>query len=284
MLRGKKRLFLGFIYLMAAVQFVWCYMSLSESWMDTRLYEMGLDRMPYQGRMLMRWPLEWAHSSALFHFMADPLRWSHYWFSRHDAPEVVVQAVINVVCVLVAGYLTTKLYEASSRTGLFRDLVFPVFLVACTATYIMHTAQNLRFPYDLPSLAFFSVAMYLIYFRKHWGYFVALFVVATVNRETTLFLLPLFMLDRAVEDGKLNWRLLFRPQTMAVVAPLGLAWIGWEGFVHHLYAHNPTEMYPRLWWNEKSLLLVYAWPQLLSTCGFLLPFVVLLRRKIRHPH
>ncbi|GGA60755.1 hypothetical protein GCM10011507_10360 [Edaphobacter acidisoli] len=283
MLRGKKRLFLGFIYLMAAVQFVWCYMSLSESWISTPLYENGLAKMPYQGRMLMMFPLRWAHSDMLFHLLADPLHLSHYWFSRHNAPEVLVQAVINVLCVLLAGYLTTKLYVVSSRTGLLRDLVFPVFLVACTATYIMHTAQNLRFVYDLPSLAFFSVAMCLIYFRKHWGYFVALFIVATVNRETTLFLLPLFMLDRAVEDGRLNWRLLFRPSTLAVFVPLGFAWIGWEAFVHHLYAHNPTEMYPRLWWNEKSLLLVYAWPQLLSTCGFLLPFMFLLRRKIRDP-
>lgn len=279
----NRRLFLSFIYLMATLQFVWCYMSLSDSWVDTRLYELGMEKMPYQGRMLMMWPLRWAHSGVLIHLLADPLHLSHYWFSKHNAPEVLVQAVINVVCVLLAGYLTTKLYVASSRTGLLRDLVFPVFLVACTATYIMHTAQNLRFPYDLPSLAFFTVGLWLIYFRKHWGYFVALFLVATVNRETTLFLLVIYMLDRAVEDGRLKWRGLFRLRTWAVVVPLGLAWVGWEMFVHRLFAHNPTEMYPRLWWNEKSVLLVYAWPQLLSTCGFLLPFVLLLRRKIRDP-
>ena len=132
----------------------------------------------------------------------------------------------------------------------------------------------------MPSLAFFACAMYLLYFRRHWALFAALFLVATVNRETTLLLLPLYMISWAVEDGRLRWRALFRSRTLAVVLPLAAAWIGWQLFVRHAFAHNTSEFYPRLDWNVKSLLVPQAWPQLLSACGYLLLFVVALRRRI----
>ena len=45
----------------------------------------------------------------------------------------------------------------------------------------MHTVQNFRFVYDLPSLMFFAAGMYIVYFRKHWIYFSLLFAVATLN-------------------------------------------------------------------------------------------------------
>jgi hypothetical protein len=89
-------------------------------------------------------------------------------------------------------------------TPIADPLVYPSLLAVCTATYVMHTVRNFRFIYDLPSLAFFSVAMFLVYQRKHWVWFVLLFVAATMNRETTLLLLPLYMIDVAFVDGHVN--------------------------------------------------------------------------------
>jgi len=145
---------------------------------------------------------------------------------------------------------------------------------------VIHTVQNFRFIYDLPSLAFFSVAMYLIYQRKHWGLFVLLFVAATTKRETTLLLLPLYMIDAAVSDGRLQWRKLFQWRSMAVVVPLGIYWAGWQFAIRWWYFPNRSESYPRLDWNVKSLLVPQAWPQLLSACGYLLLFVLLMYRRI----
>jgi hypothetical protein len=145
----------------------------------------------------------------------------------------------------------------------------------------MHTVQNFRFIYDLPSLAFFATAMYLIYFRRSWVYFAGLFVVATMNRETTLLLLPLFMLNGAVEDGKLRWPLLLRGRTLRVVIPLAVFWGAWQIFIRHVFAQNVSEFYPRINWNVKSLMAPLAWPQLLSAGGYLLMLVVVQRRRIR---
>ncbi len=279
----KKKAALIAVYGMATVQFVWCYLWLTRPYVNTLLYEEGRERMPFQGRSLMMLPMRWAHDSAALHRMTGAFADSHFWFPKPVAPEVLVQAVINVLCLLLTGYLTTKIYQASSRQRLLTPVVYPLLLVVCGATYVMHTVQNFRFIYDFPSLAFFATAMYLMYFRWHWIYFAGLFVLATLNRETTLLLLPLYMLNEAVEDGRLQWPLLVRGRTLRVVVPLALGWAAWQLFVRHVFAWNASEFYPRIDWNVKSLVVPQAWPQLLSACGYLLLFVVVTRKRIGDP-
>ncbi|NYF50935.1 hypothetical protein [Tunturiibacter gelidoferens] len=278
-----KRICLIVVYVFATVQFVWCYLWLTRPYVNTLLYEEGRERMPFQGRSLMMLPMRWAHESIVLAWLARPLAKSHFWFPKPVSPEVLVQAGINVVCLLVAGYMTTRIYQASSRRRLLTPMVYPLLLVACAATYVMHTVQNFRFVYDLPSLAFFATAMYLMYFRRHWIYFAGLFVIATLNRETTLLLLPLFLLNEAVEGGRLRWSRMLRVQSLGVVVPLALFWAGWQIFLRHVFAGNVSEFYPRIDWNVKSLLFPQAWPQLMSACGYLLVFVVVMRRRIRDP-
>jgi hypothetical protein len=279
----KKKIMLVVVYVIATIQFVWCYLWLTRPYVNTFLYEEGLERMPFQGRSLMMLPMRWAHHSAVLHRIAGPFAGSHFWFPKPVAPEVLVQAAMNVVCLLLTGYLTTKIYQASSRKRLLAPVVYPLLLVVCGATYVMHTVQNFRFIYDLPSLAFFATAMYLIYFRWHWIYFAGLFVLATLNRETTLLLLPLYMLNEAVENGRLQWTLLFRLRTLRVVVPLAVWWAAWQIFIRQVFAQNVSEFYPRIDWNVKSLLVPQAWPQLLSACGYLLLFVLMTRRRLGDP-
>jgi hypothetical protein len=239
--------------------------------------------MPFQGRMLMMFPMRLAHSSFVLHLFVRFLSQWRFWFPRLAHPEVLMQGGINVLSLLLAGFFTTRIYQASSQRRLLTPLIYPLMLVACAATYMMHTVQNFRFIYDLPSLAFFAAAMYLIYFRKHWAYFAALFVVATINRETTLLLLPLYMIDSAVVGGGLHWQKMFRARTLLVVIPLAVFWGGWQLFVQHHFGQNASEFYPRLGWNVKSLLAPIAWPQLLSASAYLLLFVVAMRRRIGDP-
>jgi hypothetical protein len=278
----KQKIALMLVYLVATIQFVWCYLWLTRPYVNTLLYEEGRERMPFQGRVLMMLPMQWAHQSSALRWMAEPFAKSHFWFPKPVAPEVLVQAVIDVLCLMLTGYLTTKIYQASSRR-LLTPMVYPLLLVVCCSTYVMHTVQNFRFLYDLPSLTFFAAAMYLMYFRRHRIYFAGIFVLATINRETTLLLLPLYMLNEAVEEGRLQWPLVLRARTLWVVVPLVLVWGGWQIFIRHLFAQNVSEFYPRINWNVKSLVAPQAWPQLLSACGYLLLFVVVMRRRIIDP-
>ncbi|MCU1252144.1 MAG: hypothetical protein JWQ49_5173 [Edaphobacter sp.] len=276
----KKKILLLIIYVIATIQFVWCYLWLTRPYVNTFLYEQGQERMPFQGRSLMILPMRWAHQSDTLHQLTLPFENSPFWFPKPVAPEVLTQAFIDVVCLLLTGYFTIRIYEASSRRRLLTPIVYPLLLVVCGATYIMHTVQNFRFIYDLPSLAFFAAAMYLLYFRAHWMYFANLFLVATVNRETTLLLLPLYMLNRAVENGKIRWQRLVRPRTLVVVLPLAAAWTVWQIVIRRIFAGNASEFYPRLDWNIKSLVAPQAWPQMLSACGYLLLFIVAMRKRI----
>ncbi len=276
----RQRWLLFAFYLLATVQLMWCYLWLTRPYVDTRQYEQGLERMPFQGRCLMMLPMRLAHENSVLRFLDRLFAYSHFWFPKPGQPEVLMQAAIGVACLAVTGFLTTRIYEASSRRRLLTYFIYPLVLAVWATTYVLHTVQNFRFIYDLPSLAFFTGALYLIYFRRHWGWFVALFLVATINRETTLLLLPLWALDRSLIGGKVRWRRMLQPQTVAVVLPLMVAWVGWEIFIRHHFAHNRSEFYPRLNWNVKSVFAPQAWPQMLSACGYLLPFVVLLRRRI----
>lgn len=274
----RRRWTLAAFYLLATIQIAWCYLWLTRPYVNTFLYERGQERMPFQGRCLMMLPLRLAHSSTALRLAGELFAISHFWFPRPVQPEVLTQAVINVGCLGLTGYLTTRWYQATSKRRLLTPFIYPLVLVAFASTYILHTVQNFRFTYDLPSLAFFTTGLYLIWFRKHWAWFALLFIVATVNRETTLMLLPLYLVDHAVRNGRVNWRRLLQPQSLAVVVPLGLFWIGWEIWIRHHFATNRSEFYPRVNWNIKSLLLPHAWPQMLSACGYMLPFAILMRR------
>ncbi len=279
----RKKLMLSAVYFLATVQFAWCYLWLTRPYVNTALYEQGRERMPFQGRSLMMFPMRWSHSSRLLLWLTHPFALSHFWFPRPVQPEVLVQAAINVLCLAIAGWFTVRIYEASSRRRLLTPMVYPLLLVVCGATYIMHTVQNFRFIYDLPSLAFFSAAMYLIYMRRHPLLFVALFLVATVNRETTLLLLPLYLINEAVDGDHLLWSKALRARNLLLVFPLAAFWIAWQIFIRQHFAANPSEFYPRFNWNLKSLLVPQAWPQLLSACAYLMLFVVVMRRRIADP-
>jgi hypothetical protein len=244
-------------------------------------YELGIERMPFQGRSLMILPMKIANSSTVMHWLAHPFHThSKFWFPRVVHPEVLMQAAINVICLLVTGWMTTQIYKAATRRNLLSPLVYPLVLVAMAATYMLHTVQNFRFIYDMPSLAFFATAMWMIYVRKPVWQFMLLFVVANLNRETILLTLPLFMIDRAFIDGKLRYAKLLQWSSLKVVLPLCAYWAAYQSFIRWWYFGNNSEFYPRLDWNVKSLLVPQAWPQLLSTCGYMLLFVIVMRKRI----
>jgi hypothetical protein len=98
-----------------------------------------------------------------------------------------------------------------------------------------------------------------------------------------LLLLPLYLIDQAVEDGKLCWHTVLAYRGLVRVAPLVVFWIAWQMFVRHHFAGNASEFYPRLNWNVKSLLAPFAWPQLLSASGYLLLYVAAYRKRISDP-
>lgn len=297
-----SRVALLFLYLLMTVQFVGCYLFLGHPYIDFFRFSHGYERLPFQTRLLLAPLFGWAlHSPLLLRWAS---RWStdNYFFPRGIGPGGILELWIDIPCVFIAGWVTTRIYQAATRRGLLAWAVYPFFLVLCVVTYSLHAVQNFRFLYDLPSLAFFSVGLYLIYFRKSTLLFVALFAVATLNRETTLLLLPFFVLSACLRPDsashhqhalvlispsphreRFHWRNALDP-AIAIPTLLMLGyWFAWHVFIFHLFRNNVSEYYPRLSFNWIYFSHIRYYPQLVSAFAYLAPFLVLFRRKIADP-
>jgi hypothetical protein len=106
--------------------------------------------------------------------------------------------------------------------------------------------------------------------------------VATLNRETSLFLIVfyiVFELSRQFQQNKRTAAVLVRASAMLAV------WIAMRAIVLHLYGHNPTTNGHRisdlhLWQNLGFLVKPQHWPAFASIFGFTLPIVIVARRSI----
>ena len=267
-------------YLLATAQFVGAYLFLEFPYVDLYRFEHGYERLPFQTRLLLAPLYRWFDQSPAMIAYAGRLARNTYFFPRGIRAGDVIEFFLDIACVLFAGWVATRIYSAASRRQLLGPLVFPLFLGLCVSAYVLHTVQNFRYPYDMPSLAFFAGGFYLIYFRKPVLWFVALFAVATLNRETILLLLPFFALSRAAEGGRFRWQALVEPSLLAVVVPLGLYWAVWHHMVFSLFAGNASEYYSRVAFNLRCFMRLRYYPQLFSCLGFLVPFLFLGRRYV----
>lgn len=277
------------MYFLATVQITWYYLGHVSLYMYRWRYEHGVDRMPFQGRLMMMFLLRWSHHSAACITMVNAMKKIAPWVMPYAiSPETILQICVDIACVALTGVIATRIYQASSKERLLIFWVYPLVLVMCVTTYMLHTMQNLRYYYDFPSLLFFSAGLYLIYFRHHPALFAALFLVGTINRETTLFLLLFYVLaylarNGPVNDGSIDWRRLRDLRIWVVVAPLAAAWLAWHVWVGWVFRQNSSEFSWRLLVNLGLVLLPLSWPQMLGAGCYMFPVIFLFRRSIQDP-
>jgi len=121
-----------------------------------------------------------------------------------------------------------------------------------------------RVPYDIPSLFFFSACIYLILSRNFLAFY-PVFVLATFNRETSIFLVLFFAICEW-ESGLVLMLHLFA-QVML--------WIATKAYLRHLFRANGTVMADvhHLKSNLHFLMNPSQWPQLASIFAFMLPVI-----------
>lgn len=269
------------LYLLATIQLVWAYHSRVPSYLHLERFENGHEVTPCQTRILMMLVLRWAHHNTTLIYLAQLFSRVTPIYRSRLYPETFVFAIADTLGIVVAGWVTLRIYEAASERRLLTVYIYPLVLVFCAVTYVLVALHPYRFYYDLPGLGFFAVGLYFIYFHKHPLLFAALFIVATLNRETTLLLLFFFVLAAATEGGTVDWRQSCSPRTLAVVVPLAIYWTGWHIYVGRLFAQNHGAWIPAGKINTGLLIWPPAWPQLLAVgCYSILP-ILLYRRLIR---
>jgi hypothetical protein len=277
----KHRAIAWGLYTLATIQFVWAYHSRVPPYLHLDRYENGLEVTPCQTRVLMMWLLRSAHHNVLLIRVADLVSRFTPIYRSHVTPETFVFAITDTAGIVLAGWVATRMYAAASEWRLLTAYIYPLVLVLCAATYVLVSLHPRRFYYDLPSLGLFAVGLYLIYFRKHPLWFAALFIVATLNRETTLVLLLFFVLAAITEFGKVEWHRCYAPRTLAVIVPLAIYWIGWHIHVNRIFSHNHVAWIPAYKINLVLLAWPPAWPQLFAAGGYLILPIVLYRKRVK---
>jgi len=135
-----------------------------------------------------------------------------------DSPESLVAGTAStpyqyrvLVPLLVRGLLTARVIDPASEMAAFaaiqvialmllalvfrrylsRFITDPIVLSVAALTLFAILPFNYfnlpYYPYDIPSVLFFTLGLLLIY-QQNWRWYYPLFIVATVNRETSIFL------------------------------------------------------------------------------------------------
>ncbi len=176
----------GVLYTFATLNFIRYYVVSTQFYLDMPRYLAGRERLPFQERVLpivLMWPIN--HSAALMRIFAERAE-THAHSLVPTVPAATPRTgafyILALLSFAIAGYFTTRLYRAVTETGLLAPLVFPFFLVVTLWTYVVHIDANFSYPYDLPSLAFFTAGIFCIYTRRFLPLpFIVFF--GTMNRE-----------------------------------------------------------------------------------------------------
>jgi hypothetical protein len=270
------------VNLLATAHIVWFYLMRVPTYVDLARYEVGTERMPFQGRVLMEYPLRWAHTSAVAGGLATWLTSMHLWLPRGVLPEDVVEFVFDFAAVVVAGLVARDMYRFHSKQQRLTAYVYPFFLVMVAGAYCMAANHFFRFFYDLPSLGLFALGLYLIYRRRSLLLFAMVFVVATLNRETSLFLLLFLVLSYCVVDEKFVWQRALSWKIGGTAGVLALFWMAWHVWVTRHFAGLASESAHHVLVNFGFLIWPLCWPQVYGVAAYTLPVLVIFKTRTRN--
>ena len=160
------------------------------------------------------------------------------------------------------------------RSSLFSLLLFLVL----PYQYIFYSAslRAIYYPCDIPSVFFFTMGIILIY-RKNWFLYYPLFIIATFNRETSIFLVFIFWVTTIEKNRTANVFIHCILQIMI--------WLIIKKTLGILYANNPGPGYfiNFLFINLKMLLNPVNAVRVLSSFCFVWGAVVLYFKHISEP-
>ena len=280
------------LYAFATLQFIRFYVVTTRFYLRMPAYLSGHERLPFQERVLpifLMWPIN--HCAALMHALAN--RGHDPETASAATPQTVAFYLLSLAAFSIAGFFTVKLYRAVTENGILSPLVYPIFLVIGLWTYVIHIDANYSYPYDMPALAFFTAGLYFIYTRSFVP-LLAIMLIGTLNRETTLFLIGIYSIDAASRPaaestaagpnhffGRLSGRFDLRAIPWLRVLALTAIWTAVKiSLVLYFSGNSNAENYNRLVENVFRVKLRLL-PSLLNICAYLLPVVWIYRSRLR---
>jgi hypothetical protein len=259
------------------LQFIRFYSVSPLFYLKMHAYLTGQERVPFQERVL---PI----------LFMKPL-FSSYWVMHSLAhknglftPERGPFYLLSLIAFAIAGIFVQKLYSAVTPYKSLSFMVYPIFLSAAMWSYVIHSEADFSYPYDMPSVAFFAAGLYFIYTRKFLPLLPIMFF-GTLNRETTLFLIGIYIIDAATVPttgpvATFSERFSLAQVPWKRVILLTFVWVAIKVVLGRIFHHNDTsENYVRILENVTRMK-PRLWPAVLNICGYLLPIVWLYRKNI----
>jgi hypothetical protein len=255
------------------------YISEAAPFLSLRAFAAGLAPQPFQERALTAWVLRGANRFDSPQFEAALHRLLPAMGDTFNETTLVL-LIIAWMSMAASIVITRETLLKLTGDALFSS--WAAFLVPYMAyfTYILNFGPHFLLPYDLPSLFFFCAGLYLLVMRRPL-LLVPLIAVATLNRETSLFLIGFYLVFEASRRGDRK----IRVAVLSYAAGMLAAWISMRLVVLHLYGHNPVAAATRLadlklWQNLGFLVKPQHWPAFASVFGFTLPIVAVYRRSL----
>ena len=267
--------FITLLYFCATLQYVRYYSKATFLYLNMDRYLNGQERLPFQERVL---PIFLIKPLVQSPWIASHLMHENGNFTAARGPLYL----ISIVSLLIAGVFVQKLYNRLTADRALRFMVYPVFICAIMWSYTIHNEADFSYPYDMLGVAFFAAGLFFIYTR-HFLPLLLTVAVGTFNRETTLFLIGIFALDAASVPLLANHARRFSLATVPWmrVALLVAIWTTIKiGLARHFAQNDPSENFIRIAYNFGQLKLRLL-PALLNICGYMLPVVFVLRRRLR---
>jgi hypothetical protein len=275
---SRSRLgWLAFV-LLACGHFTVLYLWKSPQFLNLTRYARGGERLPYQTRVLMAWLLEkTADNNRLAPFL---LRLSSPLPKEFHSTYAVVLLTTTFLAMFIA--VLSARASLLHLTGNRRFASWAALLTIYMAYFNLVAVYGLAYalPYDVPSLALFSLGVWLIFTRRYW-LLLPVFIVGTLNRETFCFVTIFLVLYAWFSSETGTSRAAALRRIAPHVALQAFVWFALRLWMHRLFLNNPLDPGHhsgffdfQLVHNLKSILNPFQWPLLLGLFGFTLPLLI----------
>ncbi len=238
-----------------------------------RVFAYGTLEFPYRRRMLTRWLFR-----AVLHVLhVLPNSFVHlgnHTVTTNSLVEILLAFTCVLLAILAARLLLVRLLGKGSRFCWLALLV--VYISAYQ--FVLAPENRVQVPYDLVSVVLFGLATYAAFTGNRWLFY-PVFVLATFNRESTLFLPFVFLVFDLRADLPLLGAL--KSTSLLRYAELALQLALWTVVLHicERMSGGPAPLPMEFRHNLHLLVNPLHWPGYLSLFGFLwLPYIVFFGR------
>lgn len=245
------------------------------SFLSLPLYAAGHEAMPYQGRILMAWVLRFTAGNA--HIAGFLMRFAKYCPTDIRNPYLLVLLVVHFVSIVTAIYFGRLSLRV--LTGAEKFSAWTALLVLYMSYFNLVVGYDIfMMPYDVLSLAFFSVAVWLVLSQRVL-WLLPLVAIEELNRDTAFFI-PIFLFYFTWFDRENVSRQRWIKTLLSIIGQLAICSIiiAW---ILHKFRANPLAVDLHNHWfgiqirpNFLSLIKPPQWPLFLSLFGFSVPLFV----------